>query len=367
VIETSLSPGSHLAGRTRGAFSAPRVRPAMSLQCGLDGRHHPAIYIFNNSYCERIMQDVPRVFMSYSHDSQHHKNWVLQLATRLVNNGVDVLLDQWNLRFGSDLPHFMETGLTGAGRVLAICSEQYVLKANRGQGGVGYEKAILTGHLMRNIASDKIIPVVRDNELAEKVPSFLSSRLYVDFRDEGSFEANYTALLRDVHNQPVSPRPPLGQNPFLYVPPIVEPRVSFTAERYASVALMGTVTFDYSNNNGRFVVGAGDMLFETAWSRGGSSAIHAYTDPESIRTIALATGVKDISDISDASLYDTSSRVRSPMLGEIVIWQNTASYYLATKIEKVASQGHGQVADSVTFSYVILPAKGVNFGAVISE
>ena len=35
----------------------------------------------------------PRVFVSYSHDSQDHKNWVLTLATRLVKNGVDVILD----------------------------------------------------------------------------------------------------------------------------------------------------------------------------------------------------------------------------------------------------------------------------------
>ena len=39
----------------------------------------------------------PTVFISYSHDSDEHKNWVLQLATRLRSNGVDVILDRWNL------------------------------------------------------------------------------------------------------------------------------------------------------------------------------------------------------------------------------------------------------------------------------
>lgn len=39
----------------------------------------------------------PTVFISYSHDNELHKNWVLQLATRLRSNGVDVLLDRWNL------------------------------------------------------------------------------------------------------------------------------------------------------------------------------------------------------------------------------------------------------------------------------
>ena len=42
----------------------------------------------------------PKVFVSYSHDSQDHKDWVLKLATRLVANGVDVILDQWDLSLG---------------------------------------------------------------------------------------------------------------------------------------------------------------------------------------------------------------------------------------------------------------------------
>ena len=68
------------------------------------------------------MPKAPRLFISYSHDDQAHKDWVLNLATRLVNNGVDVILDQWNMALGGDLPRFMETGLVDADRVLAICS-----------------------------------------------------------------------------------------------------------------------------------------------------------------------------------------------------------------------------------------------------
>jgi hypothetical protein len=46
---------------------------------------------------------IPKVFISYSHDSQEHKKWVLDLATRLRNNGVDAIIDQWELRAGDDL------------------------------------------------------------------------------------------------------------------------------------------------------------------------------------------------------------------------------------------------------------------------
>ncbi len=305
----------------------------------------------------------PRVFVSYSHDDKPYKDWVLGLSTRLVANGVNVILDQWDLTLGSDLPRFMETGLTAAQRVLAVCTDAYVKKANAGQGGVGYEKMILTAQLMRDIASDRIIPVVRRNKSDPLLPIFLSSRIYIDFRSGDAYEAKYAELLRDIHGQQIKPRPPLGANPFATTLPVLDPGLSFAAERYVSPALSGTVTFDYSNNNGKYVVGAGDMAFETAWDGGSTTAIHVYNEPLSIRTVALAHGVRRIEDIPDATIYDTSSRVRSPMLGEVVVWQNTAGYYLATRIEALQSRTHNSPKDEVTFSYAIAHNKSASFAS----
>ena len=98
----------------------------------------------------------PRLFVSYSPDSEPHNDWVLSLATRLAANGVNVVLDQWDLTLGSDLPRFMESGLSEADRVLVICTSQYVEKANAGTGGVGYEKMILTAQVMRDVKTDRI-------------------------------------------------------------------------------------------------------------------------------------------------------------------------------------------------------------------
>lgn len=305
----------------------------------------------------------PKLFVSYSHDSQPHKDWVLQLATRLVKNGVDVILDQWDLTLGSNLPGFMESGLTESDRVLAICTAMYVEKANSGVGGVGYEKMILTADLMKNTVTDRIIPVVRNNTTETLVPAFLSSRVYIDFSDDLIYEAKYAELLRDIHGQAISPRPVLGVNPFTQATVDIEPRLTFSSERYESPALFGVVVFDYSNNNGRYVVGAGDMAFETAWSAGDNTAIHAYTDTPSIRSVALANSVNCISDIIDVRQYDTSSRVRTPKLGEIVVWQNTAGYYLATRIDKLQSRSHGCVKDELTFTYAIAPNKSWSFSS----
>ena len=70
------------------------------------------------------MKPSPIVFVSYSHDSQEHSDWVLQLATRLRSDGVEAILDRWHLRLGQDLAAFMERGLSDSHRVLCICSQQ---------------------------------------------------------------------------------------------------------------------------------------------------------------------------------------------------------------------------------------------------
>ena len=105
--------------------------------------------------------EIPKAFISYSYDSQEHKKWVLELATRLRNNGIDAILDQFELQAGDDVPHFMETNLAKADKILMICTDRYVQKANEGTGGVGYEKMIITSNLMQNIDESKIIPIIR--------------------------------------------------------------------------------------------------------------------------------------------------------------------------------------------------------------
>jgi hypothetical protein len=160
----------------------------------------------------------PSAFISYSHDSPTHREWVLQLATRLRQSGVDAILDMWALQPGDDLPAFMERNLVAANRVLMICTEKYVEKANAGAGGVGYEKMIATADLMRSIDSNKVIPLIRQTG-ARRVPTFLSSKLYLDFSREELFEFSFDELIRTLHNAPVYVKPALGGRPTFESPP----------------------------------------------------------------------------------------------------------------------------------------------------
>lgn len=156
----------------------------------------------------------PRVFISYSHDSEEHKGWVLQLATDLRECGVDAVLDQWDLRYGEDLPSFMTRGISNATRVILVCTEEYVAKANDGSGGVGYESLIITAGIYKNTATTKFLPVVRQEGAGAKLPQFMEGRFYVDFSDDTSYSDGVEALVREIHGTPSSPKPPLGVNPF---------------------------------------------------------------------------------------------------------------------------------------------------------
>ena len=159
-------------------------------------------------------EPAPVVFVSYSHDSPEHKRWVGELASRLVGSGVDVIIDQWDTGPGDDLPKFMEKSVTRANRVLVICTDAYVQKADDGMGGVGYEAMILTGELVKNLGQNKFIPIIRQPGDNAKKPKFLDTRFHVDFNDDGDFEYKLEELLREIHKAPKHPKPPLGKNPF---------------------------------------------------------------------------------------------------------------------------------------------------------
>lgn len=156
----------------------------------------------------------PKVFVSYSHDSQQHKDWALRLATSMRVYGIDAVLDQWDLVPGQDLAAFMVAGIRTADRVVMICSEAYVAKAEAGIGGVGYERLIVTAEVVAAVDTIKFIPVVRNNAGARKLPDFIGPRLYVDFTDDARYDTKLEELAREILNAPAAMKPELGENPF---------------------------------------------------------------------------------------------------------------------------------------------------------
>ena len=99
----------------------------------------------------------PKVFISYSWDSDSHKKWVADLATRLRNDGIETILDQWHLVPGDQLTAFMEHAIHDNDYVLVICTPEYQQKSNERKGGVGYEGDIMTAEVFAQRNHHKFI------------------------------------------------------------------------------------------------------------------------------------------------------------------------------------------------------------------
>ena len=85
----------------------------------------------------KIKIENPKVFISYAWSSKEYENKVLSFATELVSNGVDVILDKWDLSEGNDTYAFMEKCATDTSitNVLMLLDPVYAQKAGETAGG----------------------------------------------------------------------------------------------------------------------------------------------------------------------------------------------------------------------------------------
>jgi hypothetical protein len=187
----------------------------------------------------------PRVFISYSHDSAEHKKWVLEFATTLRSRGIDAVLDQWDLKPGDDLPEFMEQNLVAADYAVMVCTSRYVKKANAGEGGVGYEKMIMTSSSLSKISANKVIPIVREKG-NPPTPTFLATKLYIDFTKDSEIEFALDDLLRHLLNAPLYRKPEIGDAPFR---PLNKARPERTADGLRDVMADIATAFDGTSDD----------------------------------------------------------------------------------------------------------------------
>jgi hypothetical protein len=163
-------------------------------------------------------EKTPRVFLSYSWDNSSHKDWVLKLAAALIRNGIDVLIDEWDLeKHRNDLHLFMETGISESDYVIMVCTQNYATRANKREGGVGIENTIITGQFYDEDNSNKFIPIVRNysTKISDSLPSYLKTKYTVDFSKDDLFLESLDELMRRVLGIPKYKKPSLGRLPKL--------------------------------------------------------------------------------------------------------------------------------------------------------
>ena len=156
-------------------------------------------------------------FVSYSHSNAEHEDWVLRLATELRASGVDAILDKWDLREGHEADAFMEKMVTDKTikKVIIVSDRVYTEKSDSREGGAGTEAQIISKELYQKEDQDKFVAVVTErNERGEPyLPAYYTSRIFIDFSDDGLFSGSFEQLMRWIEDKPLHERPPLGKLP----------------------------------------------------------------------------------------------------------------------------------------------------------
>ena len=160
----------------------------------------------------------PKVFVSYSWTTPAHQETVKSWSDRLLADGVDVVFDVYDLKEGDDKYNFMERMVTddSVTHVLVVCDKEYAEKADNRKAGVGTESQIISKGVYEKVKQSKFIPVVCEynSDGNPHIPTFLGSRIFLDFSSPESANENWERLIRLLFGKPLHKKPKVGKPPF---------------------------------------------------------------------------------------------------------------------------------------------------------
>ncbi len=155
---------------------------------------------------------MPKVFISYSHDSLEHMDRVLDISDRLRVEGIDCTIDQYEMSPARGWAHWTASQIEDADFVLVVCTEIYMRrfkgKEQTGTGlGVKWEGAVITQEIYSAEANNtKFIPILFAKGDSTYIPTILrSTTCYEVFLEKG-----YQDLYRHLTNQPHVLKPEIG-------------------------------------------------------------------------------------------------------------------------------------------------------------
>lgn len=159
----------------------------------------------------------PKTFISYSWSSPQHEQWVIGFATELVQAGVDVILDKWDLKEGHDAVAFMEKMVVDSEikKVIIVSNRVYAQKADSRKGGVGTETQIISKEIYDKVEQDKFVVVIaeKDEHAEPYLPTYYKSRIYIDLSEPDNYAENFERLLRWIYDKPLYKKPEIGKMP----------------------------------------------------------------------------------------------------------------------------------------------------------
>ncbi len=159
----------------------------------------------------------PKVFISYCWGSVEHQKLVQNWADMLIADGIEVVIDIYDLREGFDKYVFMEKMVNDKSitNVLIICDKEYTRKANARKAGVGTESQIISKEIYEKVEQSKFIPIVCefDDSGNAFIPIYLHNRIWIDFSTPELVNKNWESLIRVIYGKPLNVKPTLGKKP----------------------------------------------------------------------------------------------------------------------------------------------------------
>jgi hypothetical protein len=161
-------------------------------------------------WCSFDVGDVmSKVFISYSHDSQDHRDRVLALSQRLRKDGVETIVDQYvNGSPPEGWPRWMLDQIERSEFVLVVCTETYYRRfrghEQPGKGkGANWEGALVTQEIYDSgFRSEKYIPVFLSEVNESWIPEPLRARTYHAVTSQSAYDGLYDQLLAQSGAEP---------------------------------------------------------------------------------------------------------------------------------------------------------------------
>ncbi|ENZ01264.1 hypothetical protein HMPREF1092_01972 [Clostridium thermobutyricum] len=126
---------------------------------------------------------IPKVFISYAHDTEQFSDKVLEFSNKLRENNIDANIDQYEECPSEGWPRWMENQIEDSDYVIIVCTELYYnriknFKTKEGKG-VNWEINIIYQHLYESCCNNtKFIPVIFNDYSTTKILKPLQSSTY---------------------------------------------------------------------------------------------------------------------------------------------------------------------------------------------
>lgn len=150
-----------------------------------------------------------KVFISYCHEENIPLK-VLELSDKLVKNGIDCSIDQYNTFPPEGWHKWMDKEISSANYVLVVCSKSYLSRCNNEDfngKGIHFESTLTFNEIYQNYSKNsKFIPVIFSDAAKEFIPNLLEPFTFYNLETDSGYQDLYRVLT----NQPKIKKPQKG-------------------------------------------------------------------------------------------------------------------------------------------------------------